>query len=187
MKRGIKTIIAGVVLFVLGAFVIPLLYAVFVVLPLLLGSSNEIQFKIPGTTQATVEKPGRYYIWNDYRTFYQGKNYDRSERIPDGVEIRIHDSKGGQLEFVGSTAISSTASSSSKNSIGYVDIGSPGKVSIEVSGGNEERIFSFAQSGILRMAGSFLGAFGLSMLVAIAGFGITIWGIVKLVSGDKKG
>jgi hypothetical protein len=187
MKRGIKTIIAGVVLFVLGAFVIPLLCGFLVVLPLFLGSSNEVQFKIPGTAEATVEKPGRYYVWNDYRTFYQGKNYDRSERIPDGVEIRIHDSKGGLLEFVGSTAISSTAGSSSKNSIGYVDIERPGKVSIEVSGGNEERVFSFAQSGILKLFGSILGAFGLSMLVAIAGFGITIWGIVKMVKAEKKG
>jgi hypothetical protein len=184
MKRGIKTIIAGGVLFVLGAFVIPLFCVVFAVLYLLLGPSNEVQFKIPGSAQATIEKPGRYYVWNDFRTIYEGKNYDRSEKIPDGVEIRIHDSNGELLKFVGSSAISSSAGASSKNSIGYVEVERPGKVGIEVSGGNEERIFSFSQLGFLKPLGLILGGFGLSILVAIAGCGITVWGILKLIHGQ---
>jgi hypothetical protein len=171
------------VLFILEAVVIPLLF----VLPLLLGSSHEVQFRIPGTIQTTVEKPGRYYLWNDFRTVYEGKSYDRSERIPDGIEIRIHNSKGELLEFVGNTSISTSAGSSSKNSIGYVEVESPGKVSIEITGGNEERIFSFAESGLLKMLGLILGGFGLSLLVGISGFGIIIWGIVKLARANRKG
>lgn len=173
-------------LFILGALVIPVLMVPFV-LPLLFGASNAVQFKIPGTIQATVEKPGRYYVWNDFRTVYEGKSYDRSEGIPDGVEIRVHNSKGELLKFVSNTSISSSAGSSSKNSIGYVEVESPGKVGIEVSGGNEERIFSFGESGLLKMFGLIIGGFGLSMLVGISGFGIIIWGIVKLVRGNKKG
>lgn len=183
MKPGIKTIIAGGVLFVLGAFVVPLL----VVLPLILRSSNAVQFKIPGTIEATVAKPGRYYLWNDFRTIYEGKSYDRSESIPDGIEIRIHDSKGELLPFVASTSISSSAGAGSKTSIGYLEVENPGKVKIEVSGGNEERIFSFSEFVFPKMFGLFFAGFGLSILVALSGFGIMLWGIVKLIRADKKG
>ena len=68
MKRGIKTIIAGVVIFVFGAFVVPLLF----IFPLIFGKSNEVQFKVPGTFEANAEKPGRYYLWNDFQTIYDG-------------------------------------------------------------------------------------------------------------------
>jgi hypothetical protein len=183
MKPGIKTIIAGAALFVLGAVVIPLL----VILPLILGKSDEVQFKVPGTVQATVKEPGRYYVWNNFRIFYEGKNYDRSETIPDGIEIRIHNAKGEPLKFVSDTSTSATVNSSAKNSIGYVEVERPGTVGIEVTGGNEERVFSFSQSRFLKMFGMFLGGFGLAMLAGVGGFGIIIWGIVKLVRANKQG
>ena len=183
MRTGIKTIITGAALFILGGFVIPLL----IVLSVFLGKSNEVQFKVPVSTQATIEKPGRYYLWNDFRTVYDGKSYNRSESIPDGMKIQIHNSRGDLLKFVSDTSMSSSVGTSSKNSIGYIEVESSGKVSIEVLGGNEDRIFSFSESGLLKMIGLFLGGFGLSMLVAFSGIGTIIWGIVKLVREKRKG
>jgi hypothetical protein len=182
MKSGIGTLITGVVL-LLGAFVIPLL----LVLHLVLGGSNAVQFKIPGAIEAAVKEPGRYYLWNDFQTMYAGKNYNRPEGIPDGIEIAIHDSNGELLTFVGDASISSSAGGTSKKSIGYVEVQSPGKVRIEVAGGNEERVFSFSQFGLMKMFRFILGGFGLSVLVGVAGLGVTIWGIVKLVRANKKG
>ena len=89
MKPGIKTIIAGAVLFVVGALVIPLV----VVLPLVLGKSHEFQFKAPGNAEITVNAPGRYYLWNNFRTVYEGKSYDRLENIPDGMEFQMRDAR----------------------------------------------------------------------------------------------
>jgi hypothetical protein len=182
MKRGIKTIIAGTVVFVVGAFVIPLLF----VLPMIFGKSQDFQFKAPGSAETTVNEPGRYYLWNDFRTVYGGKSYDRSETIPDGVEIQIRDAAGRQLQFFSDTSISMTSGGSSKKSIGYVVVKDPGKVTLLLAGGNEERIFSFSQSGLLKMFGLIAGGFGLSMLTGLVGFGLIIWGVVKLVRGSKK-
>lgn len=183
MKPGIKTIITGGVLFLVGAFVVPLLF----VLPLILGHEQEAQFKAPGNIEVAVEKPGRYYLWNDFRTVYDGKSYDRSESIPDGLEIRIRDAEGHQLQFVSDGSISSSSGSSAKKSIGYVEVEHPGKVTVQVTGGSEVRIFSFSQSGLLRMFSLILGGFGLSMIVAIAGFGLMIWGMVTLVRANQSG
>jgi hypothetical protein len=183
MKPGIKSIAAGAVLFLLGAFVFPLL----VILPLFLGESNEVRFRVPGSVAASVEKPGRYYLWNDFRTVYEGRSYNRSEGIPDGIEIRVHDAEGQSLEFVGDKSISSSSGSSSRNSIGYVQVGSPGQLKIEVSGGNEDRIFSFSQSGLLKMFGLILVGGFLSVLAALCGFGLIVWGTIKLVKSKKNG
>jgi hypothetical protein len=177
MKRGVKTLIIGVI-FLAVAVVAPFLF----LLPFFLQHQNENQFKVPGSIQITVEKPGRYYLWNDFRTVYNGQSFNRSEQIPDGLNIRIADSDGHPLTFVSNTSISSTNGSNAKNSIGYVEIEHPGKVTVQVSGGAQERIFSFSRSGILMIFLLVIGGFGASVIFGLLGLGLIIWGIVKLVS-----
>jgi hypothetical protein len=181
MKRGVKTLIAGAVVFILGVVVAPLL----IVLPLILAKSNETQFKVPGIQKVTVEKPGQYYLWNDYQTLYQGRTYNRSEKVPDGMVIKITDASGTPLNLVSDVSMSETANGSSKNLIGKVEIKSPGPVTVEVSGGDEERIFSFGQSTIFKIIGRILAGVVVSMLFGIVGIGIIVWGAVKMAQpGD---
>ncbi|HEY5042390.1 MAG TPA: hypothetical protein VIK53_10345 [Verrucomicrobiae bacterium] len=181
MKPGFKTIIAGVLVFLAGVIVLPLC----VVLPLILGHSHNLQFKVPGSAEANIENPGRYYLWNDYQTVFNGRSYNRSEKIPDGMEIQIKDADGQPLQFFSDTSTSESGGGSSKNSIGYVQVEHPGKLEIQVSGGDGERIFSFSKSNLLKMFGIIMGGVGFSMLVGIIGIGLVIWGILKLVRASK--
>src|ERR1041385_7405172 len=113
MKRGVKTIIAGGVLFVFGVLVIPLL----LVGSLLLQKSDEVQFKVPGTAEATVEAPGRYYLWNDYDTVYNGKSYHNSETLPGGMDIKITDPDGAVMTLVDNASITVTSNGNAKHAI----------------------------------------------------------------------
>jgi len=61
-----------------------------------------------------------------------------------------------------------------------VEIAGPGKLEIEVTGG-DERILSFAPSNLLKIFGLILVAVGSTAVVAIGGIGIGVWGIIKLV------
>ena len=115
------------------------------------------------------------------------ESYDRAETIPDGLEIEIRDAEGHQFQLVSDASISSSSGSSAKKSIGYVEVEHPGKVTVQVLGGAEERIFSFSQSGLLKMFGLIFGGFGLSIIVAIAGLGLIVWGIVKIVRANRRG
>ena len=163
--------IAGAVLFILGTVIVPVLF----ILPLIFGRSDEVQFMVPGTFEAKTEKPGRYYLWNDFQTFYDGKSYNRSESIPDGMEIKIWNSDGTQLHLVSDSSTSTSNGSSAAKSIGYVEIENPGKVKIEVKGG-DERVLSFAPSHVFKILGLVLGAFAASALISISGVAIGIWG-----------
>lgn len=181
MKPGIKMIITGCAMFFIGAFVVPVLF----LLPVIFGSQHEAQFKAPGRIEVEVKEPGRYYLWNDFRTVYNGKSYSRAENIPDGLEIQIRDAEGHQLQFVSDASISSSNGGSAKKSIGYVDVEHPVKVTAQVSGG-EGGIFSFSQSGLLKIFGLIVIGFCLSMVVALTGFGLVVSGIVKLVRANRR-
>lgn len=103
MKKGLKTLIAGILLFLIGSFVVPLA----IIMPVILGDSNEHQFIIPGSTAVEIVEPGRYYLWNDFQTVHDGKSYNRSESIPDGLEINVKNEIGSSLLFSSDTSISS--------------------------------------------------------------------------------
>lgn len=172
--------IVGAVLFILGTVIVPVLF----ILPLIFGKSDEVQFMVPGTFEAKAEKPGRYYLWNDFQTIYDGKSYNRSEGLPDGMVIKILNSDGTQLHLVSDPSISTSNGSSAAKSIGYVEIENPGKIKIEVTGG-DERVLSFAPSKVFKIVGLIVGAFAASALISISGLAIGIWGIIKLVRSNK--
>ncbi|WOO43237.1 hypothetical protein [Rubellicoccus peritrichatus] len=184
MKKGLKTLISGIVIFIVGAFVAPL--AVIIPVILALDDSDKRQFIIPGEHQFEIEKPARYYLWNDYQTIFDGKSYNRSESLPDGLQISIKDEAGEELKFTSNTMMSSSTGSSTKNTIGYVEVTAPGTLTIRVTGDSDARVFSFSEFSVLKIVGLAFGAFGIGMLIAVAGIGLSIWGIVKLVKNDTK-
>lgn len=174
-----KKIVFGIILFILGAIIIPLA----IVLTVVSNLPGNKQFKVPGIARVIIDEPGRYYLWNDYQTLFEGKSYNRSERVPDGVEIKIKDADTGEtFDFVTSLTMSSSNGSSSKNSVGYIDVQNAADISIEIAGLNNERIFSFSQFRLLKLIGLILAGGLLSTVFALSGIGITIWGIVSLIS-----
>lgn len=182
MKAGTRTILTGVVIFLLGAVGIPLV----VILSFIFTDSNEIQFKVPGRIQYTIKEPGRYYLWNEYQTIFDGLSYNRSTSIPDGIRITIRDTQTGSLyDFEGNTSISSSGGASAKNSIGYIEAKDTGSIIIDITGGIEERIFSFSKFGFWDIFGRIFGGIGLAFLVCIVGGGLVALGIIKLSKSNR--
>lgn len=182
MKKGVKTIIAGGILFSVSSFLVPLV----IMLPFLFDSHEEWTFTIPATKEIEITKPGRYYLWNNFRTVHEGKNYTQTRSIPDGVEIKIMCQNGDILTFVSNTAITSTVGQSSKNSIGYVEIETPGTIKIEISNSPTERVFSFSKSSFMRFTAFIIGGLGFSILASFLSVCICGWGVYKLLTQNKK-
>ncbi|HRQ90898.1 MAG TPA: hypothetical protein PLA50_19060, partial [Bacteroidia bacterium] len=88
---------------------------------------------------------------------------------------------GKTLAFSSDASTSSSGGSSSKKSIGYVEVSEPGKLTVSVSGDFEERVFSFSQSIFPKMFLAILGGGTASLLMAFIGFGVGIWGVIKIV------
>lgn len=183
MKKGLKTLIAGIVLLALGIFAVPLTFVV----PLINIESNEVQFIVPATFRTKVDEPAKYYLWNIYKTMHEGKKYNQSVDIPDGVQIQIADANGKPMELITDGAsFSGNSISTYYNSIGYIDIESPGEITITVTGIKQPRVFSFSRSLFSENMTKLLGGLAACFLLVVVGGGLAIWGIIKLMSSNKK-
>jgi len=183
MKTGTNLIIAGVTILALGSFISPLLIVMHIVQD---SGTDHTQFKIPGQIRVTASAPGRYYLWNDNKTIYGGISYNRSESVPDGIKIRLSNPDTGEpYDFVSNTSMSVSSGSSEKHTIGYITIEKPCDINIDISGGNEERIFSFSRAVFMKIMGLILGVIALAMTAAITGIAMIVFGIIKTSERQK--
>jgi hypothetical protein len=181
MKPGIKPLIAGVALVVIGAFVVP----ASIILPLLLSDADGVQFLAPGRAECLVEAPARYYLWHDYQTVFEGTTYDRAVAIPDGLTISVSPSEGKALAIISSGSMSMTSGSEASQSIGYVDIPEAGIWTVEVAGDADSFVVSFAESKLLQMFGIIFVAAAVCLLLGGAGVIFVVIGIARLAQRES--
>lgn len=177
-----KRLVAGIFLFLGGVFALPLA----VLVPLLQNGSDGRVFLVPDVVEVIAEEPGRYYLWNEYETIYEGRSFRRSRHLPDGWQIVVADAAGDSLRLTTKTSISVSGGSGQSNSIGYVDVEQPGLLRIEVSGAGEARVFSFSRSFFQNYFLVIVGVLGASVLIALSGVGLSVWGVFLLVREEPK-
>ena len=186
MKKPIKLLISGIILFVGGMIANTLLF-IFLSLPLLTPSisNSTIQFLIPGAIEIEIKDEGRYYLRYDYQTLYEKKVYSKSKEVPDNLMISLK-TKDGALHYdiIEKTIITHSARTSSK-SIGYFDITVPGDYILEVKGESEPRVFSIRKSQFeLGMKMGIGGA--VCSLIMLAGCALGVVAIVKMVKAKRR-
>jgi uncharacterized membrane protein len=132
------------------------------------------QFLVPGRHVLALDRPGKYLVWNDYRTVFQGRSFDAPEKLPAGVRVSVFDKTGGPAPKV-SGAHGSTSSYGDNNSVALYqfEIERPGRYEIVVEGDFSPRVFSASRDfipGLLwTIFGSFaliFGGFGLATVIA---------------------
>jgi len=132
------------------------------------------QFIGPGRHIATFDKPGSYMVWNDYRTVFNGRNYDESETLPSGVRVTVLEADGGKALAVSpSLNSSSSLGSTSRKSVAKFDVTRPGRYEIIIEGDFPARVFSASKDFLLGLFAVIFGA----ITLMFAGFGVAI-GIV---------
>lgn len=187
MRKSTKQMISGLVLFVTGAIIIPTIFCISVAL-YLLNNKPLVKFIIPGQTVVTIEEQGRYYLWNDYQTIFNGRTYSSSEELPDELEILLLENKtGNKVEFTPNQSITPSTGDSHKNSIGYFEIDTPATYILTISGESSARVVSFEKSlsGHLNALSS-PAIFTARILAHLVAFIFTIAGIINLVKARKN-
>ncbi len=182
MKRGVKTIIASVLLGSVGIIVIPLA----ILWPLFSGEPEDFQFKMPGGGSIQAEKPGRYYLWDVYKTVYEGERISNPLGLTGSYKVEIKDGNGDLLDFHYSENYTVTYGSRSKKSLGYVETTEPTELHFQVSGDDTGRVLSFSRSNMVKVLGSLAIGIGVAMLTGLIAIGLFIWGLVKLVKASKE-
>jgi hypothetical protein len=135
------------------------------------------QFIGPGSTELRIDEPGQYYLWNDHEIVFQGKSYDRSEILPNGLNITVTDtSTDTELPLVPDSSTTMETAGSRRNTVGYFSVAAPTTVRVSIEGASPARVFSVCES--------FLFPFMLGLLGTIAAFGsLLLAGVLVLVLG----
>ena len=187
MKKWSKQLVLGGILFVLGGMVIPSVLGVIIFMHAY-NSKPLTQFAIPGHATVSVKEAGRYYLWNDYQTIFEGKTYSCSEDFPGGIEISLFENNTGiVVDFIPDQSISSSCGKACKNSIGYFDVDEPANYVLTVDGNTETRICSLDKAFFtLKKVLIFLTCFVFEMSIGITGFVFIVLGVINLCKSRKK-
>jgi hypothetical protein len=93
-KRRPVTLLIGAALLIIAIFLIAS-----TVSDLIQGKPHEKQFIAGGTHQTHIVDAGRYYLWNHYKTVYDGEKIKRSKTAPSSLQMAIRDTAGTDLTF----------------------------------------------------------------------------------------
>jgi hypothetical protein len=135
---------------------------------------NEVTFIAPGTTEFEVTKTGKYTLWHNYKTLYQGEFFNNQQDIPGGTVIQIINDSGASVPLGLSMGSHTTSGNHAKVSIGEVVIMKPTKLTIQVDSTLPRTVFSFSESRFLK---NFFAIF-ISTFFIFAGAGLLFWGCV---------
>lgn len=182
MTRTKRLLLLGLGLFVVGIVLIPF----GILLPILKQPVKEIQFLGPGKSSLSIEEGGRYFIWNEYHATLDGMTYVRAETLPSSFELRIQNEAGHTLPWLIEESASVEKKGHAKTVLGYVDGVEAGKLSIEIKGDLEPRVFSLSQSNFQKYIHWIVGGAILSTLIALIGAGITLRGIYFLAKQSTR-
>lgn len=176
MKPGLRPLIIGVVLLI-AACILPFLFLI----PLFKGDSLNVQFAVPGDIEVPIEEPGRYHLWHDYQTVFEGTTIRKDPALPDGFTISIQDADGKPLDLTSHMNTNVQIMGTSKQSIGSIDITAPTTVRILVTGDPTGHVFSFGESRIGSIILTAVVTVLCAGLLAAGGLTFAILGIVRLV------
>ena len=182
MKNGVKTMLAGGFLLA-SAIAIP----VMIMVPSLSseGPSGE-QFKVPGVGVLDIDAPGRFYVWHEYKGSFEGQRYSSRNRKARGAIIAVKRNGGELMNFVNDESISFSLGNRSKQSLGYIDATEIEPVVIEVSGLEDELIFSASRYQLFKTLRKIGFSVACGAVCGLAGLGFLIWGIFKLVKAGRR-
>ncbi len=185
MKQGTKLLISGLLAFLGGGVLLP--FVLFGLMVAILCDRPDYTFVVPGQITVSCEKEGRYYLWYDYQTIFEGKTYSESSNLPGGMSIEFINVNTGEVVPLTSAAeMSETIGNTSRKTIGYFDIRECGEYTLEVSGGTRELVFSLGRSAVTMPRLLFLFFVGgpLSFLLGGAGVLLVVIGAIKLAKTE---
>ena len=158
----------------------------FTLFQLYIGSGPDPLTEVPGKVTAEIKEPGRYYLWDNHWTTFEGERKKYAADCPEDAEISVKGSDGKELTFVPDRSQNWSIGNSEKTSIGYVDVASASELEFTVGDVNRPRIVSVSKRSMkqdlwLRLAGTGIGA-----VVGILGIPVIILGFIQQRSSRKE-
>lgn len=157
------------------------------IIRLVSGFSSGHQFLVPGTHTFNFKSPGKYIIWNDFQTFFNGRSYSSSPSLPDGLTITvIQRASQNQIPTKPTGSSSESSGSHKRHSICSFLAEKPGEYTIEVKNVPSQRVFMVRKAQVKDVLHSFFVFGTVSMVGWAVGLLIIIIVAIKRSRASKE-
>ena len=136
------------------------------------------QFLAPGRQALTLDT-GEHVVWNDHVTVFEGRSYQSSKELPDGVQITVTDGGGASVVLRRASGATYKGSNTERVSVMKFDSARPGRYEIAVRGDFQPRVFSVGPDNTGALLWSILGSIALVFLGLGTGIGIAAWVFIQ--------
>jgi hypothetical protein len=150
---------------------------------LIRGAGLDPQTKVPGKIVVEIDTPGRYHIWDNHWTRFQGERVKYPPDCPADVSVTVHDSAGNQLGFVADASQGWGIGNNKKTSIGYVDVPAVTTLEVVLDKLGRDRIVSVSNRTVQDELWIRLGGLGLGLVLGVLG-GLSL--VIGLLARRKK-
>lgn len=164
---GTATMIAGLAIFI------------FTFIRLVNGSALDHQTKVPGTFSVEIDEPGRFYVWDNHWTVFDGERIQYEADCPDDAKISVRDASSSAMPFVQDRSKSWSIGNSGKTSIGYIDVSNATTLELAFDDVGRERIVTVSNRTMKQELWARLGGLGIGLGIGILGILIFAMGFLR--------
>ena len=135
-----------------------------------------VVFLAPGQAEVTVAEAGRWYLYHDHRTTFDGRSFTQSPGLPDGASFRLTDAAGAVVPVAEDPArISVQVGGTDSVSVACWDL-QPGAYIVTVDGFADDVVCSLGEMKVMAFLVDLLQALGLSLILLVAGIALIVGG-----------
>jgi hypothetical protein len=151
-------------IFLIGVCAAP---AGYIIYGMAMADSFRFQLLTPGEKEFEIPETGKYVLWNEFQTIYNGQVFSSSTNLPSGLKIQLTDLKTGTvLPFsTSSFSASEEINGVQRHLVGTYQLVAHTKYRLSITGQFAQRIFYFRDSQLKH----FMDQLSVALIIASTG------------------
>ena len=135
------------------------------------------QFLAPGR-QVLELSAGNHVVWNDHVTVFEGRSFQSSKTLPDGLQVTVT-GPGGEIPLRSASGGTYKGWNTERVAVMQFDVARPGRYEVAVQGDFQPRVFSVGPDHVAAVLWTVFGAIAVLFLGMGSGIGVAAWAFLR--------
>jgi len=136
------------------------------------------RFLAPGVGAVEIRAPGRYVVWHEHRTVYEGRSFDLPPRLPHGVRLAVSAPDGVELRTE-PTSMTERWGSVERAAIVAFDAPAPGRYVVAVRGDAQPFVLAVSDEFLWPMLKAIAAAIAAAVIGIGAGLALLLTALIR--------
>ena len=146
-----------------------------------------VQFTVPGAKELQIPRTGKYVLWDEVDTWFEGQHFSNSSNLPPGIRVQLFVAGStNSVPMISGMPSTVRVGQTVRHSVGTFRIERPGKYQVVVTGQFPVRVFYFRDS-LITQFWSVMVSFELCALGLCASLGLARLIFFQRSASRKRG